>query len=80
MEVPEIPNLIPPQPEQQTLPGMPPPTVPVKIRYRAAGKEVLRNGEHYGDMIDENAANCVVAAMNAEVEQAEWAEIVGRAR
>lgn len=75
-----LPGMIPPEPVQQTLPGMPVPVVPEKVRFAACGKQVMRNGVHYGDMVDENAAKCVAGALNAEAEQAEWAVIVGTLR
>jgi hypothetical protein len=70
-----LPGLVEVEPMQQTLPGLPAPMVTVK-RYRAYGKEVLQDGVHYGDMIDENAAKRVADAMNGADEQAKWAQYI----
>jgi hypothetical protein len=74
-----IPGLLPVEPTQRSLPGLPPPMVITK-RYRAYGKEVLQDDVHYGDMIDENAANRVADAMNGADEQAKWAQYIAQVK
>lgn len=74
-----IPGLVPLEPVQQALPGFP--AVVVRTgRFRAAGKQVLCDGEHYGDMRDEDAANCAAAALNGADEAADWALLLARAK
>lgn len=76
---PTLPGLVPPEPVQQELPHIPARTPGVE-RYRASGKQVLHDNEHYGDMVNENAAACVADAMNRADEQADWAYIIAQAR
>lgn len=74
-----IPGLVPVEPVQRALPGIPA-AGPSHKRYRAAGKQVMCDGVHYGDMVDENAANCAVDALNGAEEQASWSTIVAQIR
>jgi hypothetical protein len=67
---------MPTEPVQQELPHIPARTPGVK-RYTACGKQVVWDGKHFGDMVDENAASRAADAMNAADEQADWAYIIG---
>jgi hypothetical protein len=54
--------------------------MPSHKRYSAAGKQVLIDGAHYGDMIDENAATCAADALNGADEQASWSTIIAQVK
>jgi hypothetical protein len=73
-----IPGLVPVEPVQPSLPGFP--AVVVRTgRYRAAGKQVLCDDAHYGDMRDDDAAKATAAALNGAEEMADWAVLLARA-
>lgn len=76
---PSLPGMEPtPEPVQQSLPGIP--YIPGATSFRALGKQVLKDGEHYADARDTDAAERIVRAMNAEVGQSDWAYILAQAR
>jgi hypothetical protein len=72
-----LPGLVPIEPVQRALPGIPC-AMPSHKRFAANGKQVLMDGGHYGDMIDENAATCAADALNGAEEQASWSTIVAQ--
>lgn len=54
--------------------------MPAHKRYTGESKQVLRDGEHYADACDENAASCIIDALNGAEEQASWSTIVAQIR
>lgn len=74
-----LPGLVPAEPVQRALPGIPA-AMPAHKRYTGESKQVLRDGEHYADACDENAASCIIDALNGAEEQASWSTIVAQIR
>lgn len=76
---PTLPGLVTPKPVQQVLPGIPCAS-PSSKRYTGDSKQVLRDGVHFADACDENAASCIIDALNAAEEQAGWVDLIAQVK
>jgi hypothetical protein len=72
-----LPGIVPPEPVQRGLPGIPA-SSPSQKRFQALGKQVLFEGAHYADAVHPDAANCIVDALNGADEQASWSTIIAQ--